>query len=479
MDVDVLIIGSGVVGSAIAYYLAKTDLKIAVIEKEEDVCTGTSKANSGIVHAGFDAMPNTLKAKFNVEGSHLIPELAKLLDFEYKQNGALVLCFDKKLRDRVEALYQRGLANGVTDLKIIEKDEILKLEPNVNEDVVCALYAPTSGIVCPFGMTIALAENAADNGVQFIFNEAVETIERVGDGWLVNDHYHAKVLVNAAGLYADEIHNQFVDQKIEITPRRGEYLLFDRTAGDLCAHTLFQLPTEKGKGVLITPTVHGNILVGPNAQAVPTKENVNTTAIGQDEIKTKARITIKDLPFNQVIRTFSGLRATPNGPDFIIGQTADHFYDAAGIESPGLSSAPAIGKWIAEQIREQLNANDHPHYIAKRKGFIDVKKLSNEQWNELIQKDPAYGIIVCRCETITAGSIQDALSRSLPARSLDGIKRRVRAGMGRCQAGFCLPRSMEIMQEKLGLSFEEIQLTNSHSKLITSKVKEGIHDGKQ
>lgn len=479
MDVDVLIIGSGVVGSAIAYYLAKTDLKIAVIEKEEDVCTGTSKANSGIVHAGFDAMPNTLKAKFNVEGSHLIPELAKLLDFEYKQNGALVLCFDEKLRDRVEALYQRGLDNGVTDLRIIEKDEILKLEPNVNEDVVCALYAPTSGIVCPFGMTIALAENAADNGVQFIFNEAVETIERVEDGWLVNDHYHAKVLVNAAGLYADEIHNQFVDQKIEITPRRGEYLLFDRTAGDLCAHTLFQLPTEKGKGVLITPTVHGNILVGPNAQAVPTKENVNTTAIGLDEIKTKARITIKDLPFNQVIRTFSGLRATPNGPDFIIGQTADHFYDAAGIESPGLSSAPAIGKWIAEQIREQLNANDHPHYIAKRKGFIDVKKLSNEQWNELIQKDPAYGIIVCRCETITAGSIQDALSRSLPARSLDGIKRRVRAGMGRCQAGFCLPRSMEIMQEKLGLSFEEIQLTNSHSKLITSKVKEGIHDGKQ
>lgn len=479
MDVDVLIIGAGVVGSAIAYYLAKTDLKVAVIEKEEDVCTGTSKANSGIVHAGFDAIPNTLKAKFNVEGANLIPKHAKLLNFEYKQNGALVLCFDEKLRDHVEDLYQRGIANGVKDLKIIEKDEILKREPNVSEDVVCALYAPTSGIVCPFGMTIALAENAADNGVQFIFNEAVETIQRVQDGWKVNDRYHAKVLVNAAGLYADEIHNQFVDQKMNITPRRGEYLLFDRSVGDLCSHTLFQLPTEKGKGVLITPTVHGNILVGPNAQAVETKENVNTTALGQEEIRSKAQITIKHLPFNQVIRTFSGLRATPNGFDFVVGQTADHFYDAAGIESPGLSSAPAIGKWIAQQISEQLNAKDNPHYIATRKGFIDVKQLSDEEWNDLIQQDPAYGIIVCRCETITAGSIQDALTRSLPARSLDGIKRRVRAGMGRCQAGFCLPRSMEIMQEQLGISLEDIQLTNSHSKLITSKVKEGIHDGKQ
>lgn len=479
MDVDVLIIGAGVVGSAIAYYLAKTDLKVAVIEKEEDVCTGTSKANSGIVHAGFDALPNTLKAKFNVEGAHLIPELANLLNFEYKQNGALVLCFDETLRDHVEDLYQRGIANGVTDLRIIEKDEILKLEPNVNEDVVCALYAPTSGIVCPFGMTIALAENAADNGVQFVFNEAVETIQRVKEGWLVNDHYHAKVLVNAAGLYADEIHNQFVNQKIKITPRRGEYLLFDRTAGDLCTHTLFQLPTQKGKGVLITPTVHGNLLVGPNAQAVETKENVNTTALGQAEIKSKATMTIKHLPLNQVIRTFSGLRATPNGPDFIIGETADHFYDAAGIESPGLSSAPAIGKYLASLICDQLNAKENPDYKATRKGFIDVKQLSDEQWNALIQQDPAYGIIVCRCETITAGSIRDALTRSLPARSLDGIKRRVRAGMGRCQAGFCLPRTMEIMQEQLGLSLEEIQLTNAHSKLITSKVKEGIHDGKQ
>lgn len=478
MDVDVLIIGAGVVGSAIAYYLAKTDLKVGVIEKEEDVCSGTSKANSGIVHAGFDAMPNTLKAKFNLEGSRLMPELAKLLDFDYKQNGALVLCFDEALRKNVEDLYQRGIENGVSDLRIIEKEEILKLEPHVNENVVCALYAPTSGIVCPFGLTIAMAENAADNGVRFVFNEEVETIQRDEEGWLVNGHHHAKVLVNAAGLYADGIHNQFAQQKIEITPRRGEYLLFDRTAGNLCTHTLFQLPTDKGKGVLITPTVHGNLLVGPNAQAVETKENINTTAQGQEEIKEKASLTMKHLPLNQVIRTFSGLRATPNTHDFVIEESVENFYDAAGIESPGLSSAPAIGKWLANQIREKLNANDNPHYIAKRKGFIDVKKLSDEEWNALIEKDPAYGVIVCRCETITAGSIQDALTRSLPARSLDGIKRRVRAGMGRCQAGFCLPRSMEIMQEKLGLSLEDIQLTNSNSKLIVSKVKEGIQDGK-
>lgn len=478
MNFDVLIIGAGVVGSAIACFLAQTNLKVGVIEREEDVCAGTSKANSGIVHAGFDAMPGTLKARFNVEGSKMMPELAHRLNFDYENNGALVLCMEENGRKGIEELYQRGLANGVSDLQILEKEEILKLEPNVNPDVVCALHAPTSAIVCPFGLTIAMAENAADNGVQFIFNEEIETIERTNEGWRVNGRYTAKVLVNAAGVYADEIHNQFAPCKMHITPRKGEYLLLDKTASNLCHCTLFQLPTSAGKGVLITPTVHGNILVGPNAHEVETKESTNTTASGQDEIKQKALKTIKDIPFNKVIRTFSGLRATPDGGDFVIAESAPGFFDAAGIESPGLTSAPAIGKHVAQMIAEKLNADRNPNYIAQRKGFVDVKKLSDEEWNELIQQDPAYGVIVCRCETITAGSIRDALTRSLPAHSLDGIKRRVRAGMGRCQAGFCTPRSMEIMQETLGIPLDQIQLTNSKSKMITSKIKEGIQDGK-
>lgn len=478
MDFDVLIIGAGVIGSAIACFLAQTDLKIGVIEREEDVCTGTSKANSGIVHAGFDALPGTLKARFNVEGSKMMPELAKRLHFDYENNGALVLCMDENQRQGIEELYARGLDNGVSDLQILEKEEILKLEPNVNPEVVCALYAPTSSIVCPFGLTIAMAENAVDNGVKFIFNEPVETIERIENGWRVNDHYTARVLVNAAGVYADEIHNQFADQKMHITPRRGEYLLLDRSVGDLCHRTLFQLPTPAGKGVLITPTVHGNIIVGPNAHEVETKESTNTTADGQEEIKQKALKTMTDIPFNKVIRTFSGLRATPDGHDFVIAESAPGFFDAAGIESPGLTSAPAIGKYVAELIADKLNAGKNPDYIDERKGFVDVKKLSDEEWNELIHQDPAYGVIVCRCETVTAGSIKDALCRSLPARSLDGIKRRVRAGMGRCQAGFCAPRSMEIMQEILGIELDHIQLTNARSKMITSKIKEGIHDEK-
>lgn len=478
MNYDVLIIGGGVTGSAVAYFLAKTDLNVALLEKEEDVCEGTSKANSAIIHAGFDAKPGTLKAKLNVEGSKMMPELAKHLDFEYKNNGALVLCFDEEHRPGITELYERGIANGVENLQILEKEKIKELEPNVSDEVVCALYAPTSSIVCPFGMNIAMAENAADNGVKFIFNEPVQKIEKIEGGWKVNDKYTAKVLVNAAGVYADDIHNQLCGKKIHITPRRGEYFLLDRSAGNLCTHTLFQLPTPAGKGVLITPTVHGNILVGPNAQEVETKENTNTTAQGQAEVKKKASRTITDIPFNKTIRTFSGLRATPDGGDFIIRESADGFFDAAGIESPGLSSAPAIGKMVAEMVQEKLKPGKKENYIEKRKGFVNVKNLTKEEWQNLIQEDPDYGTIVCRCESVTAGSIKDALTRSIPAVSLDGIKRRVRAGMGRCQAGFCSPRSMAILSETLHIPMEEIRLSGKDSKLITGKVKEGLKNGK-
>ncbi len=477
MDYDVLIIGGGVTGTAIAYELAKTDLNVALIEKEEDVCEGTTKANSAIVHAGFDAKPGTLKAKLNVEGAKLMPELAKLLDFDYKNNGALVLCFDEEHRPGVVELYERGLANGVEGLQILEKEQVKALEPNVSDEVVCALYAPTSSIVCPFGLTYAFAENAADNGVQFIFNEPVETIEKIDGGWKVNGKYTTKTIVNAAGVYADGIHNDVCPEKIQIIPRRGEYTLLDRSTGNLCSHTLFQLPTKAGKGVLITPTVHGNIMIGPNAQEVENKENTNTTPEGQAEIRQKALKTIPNIPFNKTIRTFSGLRATPANGDFVIAESADGFFDAAGIESPGLSSAPAIGKMVSGMIEEKLKPGKRENYKADRKGFVNVKKLSKEEWEKLIEKDPDYGTIVCRCETVTAGSIKDALTRSVPAVSLDGIKRRTRAGMGRCQSGFCAPRSMAIMSEVMNIPMEEIRLSNQKSKLITGKVKEDLKHG--
>lgn len=478
MDFDVVIIGGGVTGSAIAYELAKTDLKVALLEKEEDVCEGTSKANSAIVHAGFDALPGTLKAKLNVEGSKMMPELARLLDFEYKNNGALVLCFDEEHRKGVVELYERGQANGVEGLQILEKEQIKEMEPNISDDVVCALYAPTSSIVCPFGLTIALAENAADNGVKFYFNQLVETIEKIDGGWKINDKYTARTIVNAAGVYADEIHNGVSEKKIHITPRRGEYVLLDRSAGDLCSHTLFQLPTPAGKGVLITPTVHGNMMIGPNAQETETKENTNTTPEGQAEIRAKALKTISSIPFQKTIRTFSGLRATPDGGDFIIKESTDGFFDAAGIESPGLSSAPAIGKMVAGMVEDKLKPGKKENYKATRKGFVNVKNLTKEEWDKLIEQDPDYGTIVCRCETVTAGSIKDALHRSIPATSLDGIKRRTRAGMGRCQAGFCSPRSMEIISKELNIPMDEICQSGKGSKLITGKVKEGLNNGK-
>lgn len=473
MDFDVLIIGAGVTGSAIAMELAKTDLKIGVLEKEEDVCEGTSKANSAIVHAGYDARPGTLKAKLNVEGNRMIPQLAQQLDFDYEPNGSLVLCFDEADRPALMELYNRGLTNGVQGMEIWEKEQILEKEPHVSDQVVCALWAPTAGIVCPFRMNFAFAENAADNGVEFFFDTPAEKIEKIEGGWKINDRWTTRAVVNAAGLYADEIHNQVCPEKpIHITPRRGEYFLFDKSAGNLAHSTLFQLPTALGKGVLIAPTVHGNLLAGPTAENLESKNQTSTSAAGLDNVREKARITMENLPYNQVITSFSGLRAVPEGGDFIIEEAADGFFDAAGIESPGLTSAPAIGVMVADMVRNRLHPGERKNHISTRKGFIDVARLTPEEWNALILENPAYGNMICRCESVTEGSIIDACHRSIPCRTLDGLKRRVRAGAGRCQAGFCSPKSMEILSRELNIPMDQIQKSGKGSVIIVSRDKE-------
>lgn len=469
---DVLIAGAGVSGSAIARELSRTDLKTLVLEKEPDVCEGTSKANSGIVHAGYDAMPDTLKARLNVRGAELMPQLAEELQFEYRNNGSLVLCFQEEGRPALKDLLQRGLANGVPGLQILDRDQVLALEPNVDPDVVCALYAPTAGIVCPFGLNIALAENAADNGVRFRFEEPVVSLQPAEEGWLVNDRYLTRVFVNAAGLQADTIHNMACPDPIRIRPRRGEYFLLDKAAGSLASATLFQLPTDRGKGVLVAPTVHGNLLVGPTADFTDSKEAVNTTAQGLETVRQQAGRTIRDLPFRQVITSFAGLRSVPEGHDFVIRESAPGFIDVAGIESPGLTSAPAIGELVAGMIREKLHPGANLSFDPHRKGFVRVNELSQEDWNRLIEQDPAYGQIVCRCETVTAGEIQDACRRSIPARTMDGVKRRVRAGMGRCQGGFCSPKVLEILCEETGLSPEQIRKSGADSPLVTGRNKE-------
>ena len=476
---DVVIIGAGVSGSASARELSRYKLNVCVVEKEEDVCCGTSKANSAIVHAGFDAEAGSLMAKLNVEGSQMMEGLSKELDFHYKNNGSLVVCLHEEEKPNLQDLYDRGVKNGVKDLRIIDREELVALEPNISDEAVAALYAPTGGIVCPFGMNIAFAENAATNGVEFKFDTEVTGLEKKDGSWVIKTSQgdiETKYVVNAAGVYADNFHNVVSGKKLHITPRRGDYCLLDRSTEGFVTHTIFQLPSKFGKGVLVTPTVHGNTLIGPTAIDIENKEGTNTTQEGIDELINKAGTTVKGLPIRQVITSFAGLRAHEDGHEFYIGELEDAkgFIDCAGIESPGLSSAPAIGKMVAEIVKDLTNAEENPNFVGTRKGILDPKTLSNEERAELIKKDPAYGNIICRCEMITEGEIIDAIKRPLGAKSLDGVKRRTRAGMGRCQSGFCSPRTIEILARERGVDPAEITKAGGDSKIIVGINKDRI-----
>ena len=480
---DVVIIGAGVTGSAIAREISRYKLKACVIEKEEDVCNETSKANSAIIHAGFDAVPGTEKAKLNVIGNSMMDQIAEELDIPFKRNGSLVVCTKEQDPEGLQMLMERGRKNGVPDLQILNREELLKKEPNLEDDVTCALWAPTGGIVCPFHMTMGYAENAYENGVQFFLNTKVEKLEKTEAGFTIRVHHvdngndemiETKIVVNAAGVYADEINNQLSDRKLHIIARKGEYMLLDKTVGDYVKSTIFQLPSKMGKGVLVTPTVHGNLLVGPTAVNVEDKDAVNTTMAGLDQIARVSFRSVKNVPFRQVITSFAGLRAHEDGDDFIIGEAPDvkGLINAAGIESPGLSSAPAIGVAVAELVRDILNVEEKPDFNPIRHGILDPDTFSLEERNQLIKENPAYGNIICRCEMITEGEILDAIHRPLGARSLDGVKRRTRAGMGRCQSGFCSPKVMEILKREVPMSVDKIGKNGVGSEFIVGENKE-------
>lgn len=467
---DVAIVGAGVVGSAIARELSKYKVNACVIERDEDVCNGTSKANSAIVHAGFDAKPGTLKAKLNVRGNAMMDELSKELDFPFKRNGSLVVCTKDQDPALLDELVEKAKANGV-EVQILERDELIEMEPNLADDVVKALYAPTGAIVCPFHLTMALAENAADNGVEFFLNTEVTNIEKKDDHYVITtdkDVIEAKTVVNAAGVYADKLNNMVSDNKLEIIARRGQYCLLDKDAGNHVSKTIFQLPSKMGKGVLVTPTVHGNLLVGPTAEDIDDKEGINTTADGLDSLGVTSAQSVKNVPMRQVITSFAGLRAHEVKGDFVIGEAEDAkgFFNAAGIESPGLSSAPAIGEMVAGLVAESLGLEKNPEFNGTRKGILNPATLSVEERNELIKKQPAYGNIICRCEMISEGEILDAIHRTLGARSLDGVKRRTRAGMGRCQAGFCSPKTMEILEREVPMSMFDVTKNGKDAKIV-------------
>ncbi len=474
---DVIVIGAGVSGCAVARELSRYKASVCVLEKCEDVCEGTSKANSGIVHAGFDAEPGSVMARLNVRGNEMMDDLARDLDIPFKRIGSMVVCTDESQRDGLDLLLARGKANGVKGLRILERAEALEMEPNLSGDTVAVLYAPTGGIVCPFELNIAMAENAFVNGVEFRFNTRVEDITRNEEGlWVLrtnNGQYMARCVVNAAGVYADRIHNMVSQETMHIIERRGEYILMDKEAGDHVSHTIFALPTKYGKGVLVTPTVHGNLLAGPTAIDMENKEGTATTAEGLAQVTGKAGRTVRNVPLRKVITSFAGLRAHLEQHDFVIGPVsgAPGFFDVAGIESPGLTASPAIGEMAAGLVRELLGLEEKSEWIGTRKGIRRTAGLSPDEMNALIREEPAYGTIVCRCESVTEGEILDAIRRPLGARSLDGIKRRTRAGMGRCQSGFCSPRTMEIISRELGLSYEEITKCGGRSVIAPERTK--------
>lgn len=474
---DAVIIGGGAVGCAVARYLSRYRLSICLVERGEDVCVGTSKANSAICHAGFDAPVDSAKARFNVEGSRMMEGLSQELDFPYRRCGSLVLCFDEAELPHLRELLERGVQNGVEGLEILDRAALRALEPAVSDKAVAALWAPTGAVLCPFGMTIALAENAAANGCAFRFNTEVARIER-RDGFFRlhtgGDCIDTRVVISAAGVYGDALHNQLCADKLTIVPRRGEYCLLDRTCGQLVQHTIFQLPSAMGKGVLVTPTVHGNLLVGPTAVDQLDKDRTATTAEGLRSVAETAAKSVENLPMRDVITSFAGLRAHLSGPedDFIVGESTDGFFEAVGIESPGLSSAPAIGRYLAELAAAKLHAAEKKDFIAQRRDMPHPREMDFASRQDLIARDPAYGQVICRCEGVTEGEIRDAIRRVPGARSLDGVKRRVRAGMGRCQGGFCGPKVMELLSRELHVPITALTKGGGESRLLAGRTKE-------
>ncbi len=471
--IDAAIIGGGVTGCAIARGLSRFELDICLFEKASDVAEGTSKANSGIVHAGYDAEPGSLKAKYNRRGADAMPEVCRELDVPFKQNGSLVVGFTPEDKTRLEGLLETGKKNGVPKLELVDGERARSLCPTLVPAVNSALYAPTAGIVCPYELTLGFAENAAKNGVTFTFGAEVMNITRIEGGWRLHfqngETVDTRLVINAAGVYADVLNNMVSETKLHIIPRKGEYCLFDRMAAPLAPMTIFQTPTPMGKGVLVAQTVDGNLLAGPTAVDIDEKDNVDTTADGLTyTLKTAAR-SVGPLPERQIITSFAGLRAHLESDDFEIGEVEDApgFVNAAGIESPGLTSAPAIGEAVAEIAAKILGAKKKEDFDPVRRGIPKFREMTNAEREAYISKDPAWGRVVCRCETVTEAEIVAAINRPLGATTLDGVKRRTRAGMGCCQSGFCTTRVLDILSRELGVEPETITKRGPGSEVLT------------
>jgi len=492
---DVLVVGGGVVGAFIARELTKFQLSVCVVEGQEDIGMGASSANSGIVHGGFDPVPGSLKARFNVEGCQMMRKVTSDLDVPFEMIGSMVVAHNMEEKEILKKLLKQGQENGVKGLQLLDSWELGGLEPSLGSSLKAALLSSESGVICPHELTQAAMENAVHNGAQLFLSSPVTSIARQEDGsFTVQAGEHClqtRVVVNAAGINADKIYEMGVEcavgdeiieahqQSFKILPRSGEYMLLDKSEGMTVCHVVFRIPGETSKGIIVTPTVDGNLLLGPSLSSRQDREDTSTTIAGMQQVREGAQKLVPEVNLSAVIKSYTGLRATTDRADhdFIVGRSPiKGFYNAAGIESPGLTSSPAIGQYLAGMIAADLEAKLNSNFDPKRK-HLRFRDLSFEDQQELVAKDPSYGRIVCRCETITEGEVRDAIRRPCGARSVDGVKRRTRTGMGRCQGGFCSSHVVNILAEELGLDPTQVVQSTPGSYILTEKTK--MKEGEQ
>lgn len=470
---DVIIIGAGVIGASVARELAKYKAKVLILDKENDVGNVTSMANSAIVHSGYDPKPGTNKAKYNVEGNKMYDSLTCELDVEFKRIGSLTCATSDEEMEIIKGYVSRAAENGV-EVKILNKEETKNLEPFISDNVVGSLYAPTAGIINPFELCVALCENAVDNGVELLLNQEVIAISKNDKGYKIKTNsmdFDCKIVVNAAGLHSDTISKMAGFDYFDIKPRKGEYFVLDHFEKPFVNHVIFPVPTDKGKGILVTPTTHGNYLVGPSSEFVDEKDDFSTDKITLDDVKKNSSKLVQNIPFNFVIRQFSGLRATSSTHDFIIDNRG-RFINLGGIESPGLASAPAIAREAVRLINEELNMLINDNFNPCRRKVVRLNKMSANTRNELIKKDNSFGHIVCRCEGISEGEVIDCIRRNAGAKTVKGVKKRCRPGFGKCQGGFCEPLIVEILAKELNVNPLEVKYDSIDSYILQSETKE-------
>lgn len=478
---DVVIIGAGIVGSFIAHSLSKKECRVLVLDKNADVADGATMANSAIVHSGHDPKPDTLKEKLNVRGNRMYPAVCKELGVSYLPVGAFVAATDDVESSTLQMLYQQAVERDIP-AKILSGEEARKLEPNLSDAITQVLDLPTTGIIYPWEVAIALMEEAVLNGAHLKLEEAVTGIEKQEEVFSIHTSkgcYQSKYVVNAAGVYADDIYQMVLDtlgiqekKEFSVKPRRGEYYVLDKMKEPLVSRVIYPVPGPSGKGVLVVPTTHGNILLGPNAENIEDKEAVNTTADALSYVKQNVCKTVKNIPFDKVIRTFAGLRPSSDVNDFVIEESKEvsGFVNVAGIESPGLASAPAIAEYVCETVMKEAFSFPLKEEFVRRVPLKCLRDMSDEEKNKLVKENPDYGQIICRCEQVSKGEIIDAIRRPVGAKTVKGVKKRVRPGMGRCQGGFCEPAVVDILAKELNVSPLEVRLAGEKSVMLMEEL---------